>query len=193
MCIPCGPGLEISPVGIRLRVCVIEETRLATLTGFDTPSPSHSMHNLVSPVWKSEPEFRGTFGILSTCLSTLIICVWSAVHVDIPPQQNTVRGVLRRLGWLLAGLLAPDLLLFNAFSQWYHASRLHIDVSELLGSSPSRMGSILRVGSALRRKYSKVCDSRLCATTPKRSDLFNLGILCRGRWPQRDYCGIRRI
>lgn len=33
--------------------------------------------------WHTDPVFRGTWGIVSNCLSALIICVWSAVHVDI--------------------------------------------------------------------------------------------------------------
>ena len=74
--------------------------------------------------WQSDPDFRGTFNILSTCLSTLFICVWSAVHDDIPRGEQGVRATLRRVGWLVAGLLAPELLLYISFHQWCMARKI---------------------------------------------------------------------
>lgn len=73
-------------------------------------------------LWIPEPNFRGTFSIISTCISTLAICVWSAVHLDISPDREHDTSVfVRKSGWLLVGLLAPDMLLYLAFSQWYNA------------------------------------------------------------------------
>lgn len=66
--------------------------------------------------WKPEPTFRGTWDIIITCLSTLIFCVWSAVHIDIPKNPKT-RTLWPNLGWLLVGLLAPELLLYIAYKQ----------------------------------------------------------------------------
>ncbi|KAI9819453.1 MAG: hypothetical protein M1827_006900 [Pycnora praestabilis] len=34
----------------------------------------------------SEPSGRGTFSLLWSCLSTLLICVWTAQHEDVPPS-----------------------------------------------------------------------------------------------------------
>lgn len=66
--------------------------------------------------WKPEPTFRGTWDIIITCVSTLIFCVWSAVHIDIPKNPKT-RTLWPNLGWLLVGLLAPELLLYIAYKQ----------------------------------------------------------------------------
>ena len=38
--------------------------------------------------WKPEPNRRGTFGILSTCLVTLSLCVWTAIHLNIPSSEE---------------------------------------------------------------------------------------------------------
>jgi hypothetical protein len=59
--------------------------------------------------WKAEPGTRGTFSILSTCLLTLILCVWTAVHLNIPEYGKAASQIRRKLGWLLISLLAPEL------------------------------------------------------------------------------------
>ncbi|KAK7691904.1 hypothetical protein QCA50_005309 [Cerrena zonata] len=37
--------------------------------------------------WEAEPKSRGTFNILSICLSTIFICVWKAYHPDMPKKM----------------------------------------------------------------------------------------------------------
>lgn len=72
--------------------------------------------------WKPNPNCRGTFGIISTCVATLLICAWSAVHVDIPSREmSTSKRLVPKLGWLVMGLLAPDYLLYLAVGQWFNA------------------------------------------------------------------------
>ncbi|KLO15475.1 hypothetical protein SCHPADRAFT_263139 [Schizopora paradoxa] len=38
--------------------------------------------------WAPNPICRGTFEIISLCLSTVVICVWSSIHWDIPLQVS---------------------------------------------------------------------------------------------------------
>ena len=60
-------------------------------------------------VWKEQPNFRGTWGILSSCLITLSLCIWSAVHLNIPADNESWQWqTLRRTKWVLVGLLAPE-------------------------------------------------------------------------------------
>ncbi|GJE96399.1 hypothetical protein PsYK624_125950 [Phanerochaete sordida] len=66
--------------------------------------------------WHPDPTFRGTWGIVSTCVSTLIICVWNAIHFNIPPRDQKW-SFLHKLPWLLCGLFAPDLLIIVAGDQ----------------------------------------------------------------------------
>ena len=66
--------------------------------------------------WHSDPNVRGTWDIISTCLATLVICAWNAVHSDIHLHENPW-NFLHKLGWLLAGILAPDMLLYAACCQ----------------------------------------------------------------------------
>ena len=32
---------------------------------------------------RPEPKYRGTYSILSSCLITLTLCIWSAVHLNL--------------------------------------------------------------------------------------------------------------
>jgi hypothetical protein len=86
-------------------------------------------------VWKAESTTRGTLSILISCISTLVLCVWSAVHLNIPEQPNERERpylrkakwlklpkphksvpFIRKACWLVFGLLAPELVVFTA---WY--------------------------------------------------------------------------
>lgn len=55
--------------------------------------------------WYPQPTFRGTSRILSTCLITMDLCIWSVVHLNIPEPGGSWRQRGRKLGWLIARLL----------------------------------------------------------------------------------------
>ena len=73
---------------------------------FGNSSAAHS-----PATWKPEPRERGTFSIVSTCVITLSLCVWTAVHLNVPAHRDRWwQQTLRKLGWMLLGLLAPELV-----------------------------------------------------------------------------------
>jgi hypothetical protein len=60
--------------------------------------------------WHPEPNFRGTFSILSSCWITLILCLWSAVHLNIPAYGEHGKQKWKKLGFVLVGIIAPELV-----------------------------------------------------------------------------------
>ena len=66
--------------------------------------------------WKPSPETRGTFDILSTCIITMLLCVWTAVHLNVSPPGKVWESRLRKVGWMILALLAPELV---AYTAWY--------------------------------------------------------------------------
>jgi len=90
-------------------------------------SPTSNTTTLQTPafLWVQEPNVRGTFGILTFCLSTLIICAWSALHFDIPKRRHRRRDHLA-LGslWMMVAVLCPEGLLAAAIYQRIDASIL---------------------------------------------------------------------
>ncbi|KLO14055.1 hypothetical protein SCHPADRAFT_827044, partial [Schizopora paradoxa] len=77
--------------------------------------------------WVAEPSYRGTSGIALLCFSTSFICIWSAVHRDIPPhRQSTFRSLLRDTPLFLVALFAPELM--TVFAIYQFATARHVTV-----------------------------------------------------------------
>ena len=75
--------------------------------------------------WVPEPDGRGTWKILYSCVTTLILCVFSALHLNVgPDREPTWRWWMRKLKWVLIGVIAPEIILYTAGKQWFSAQRL---------------------------------------------------------------------
>jgi hypothetical protein len=87
-------------------------------TNTTTPSAPQSS-------WVAEPKQRGTFGIISLCLSTLVICIWSTLHFNIPIIRcTTTRRFFFQVTWMFIALLAPEFLLYLAINERINAGTL---------------------------------------------------------------------
>jgi hypothetical protein len=60
--------------------------------------------------WHPEPTFRGTYAILSNCIVTIGLCVWTTLHLNIPEYEKTLMQYLHKIAWLIIGLFAPELV-----------------------------------------------------------------------------------
>jgi hypothetical protein len=108
----------------------------------NTTTPSHPAYS-----WVENPRQRDTFGILSFSLTTMIICVWSAVHLDIPNTRHSpTRHFLTRLVWMLIALIAPEVLLFLAINQRIQAHALGKKAAKYLQSQPRAKPGMLARG-----------------------------------------------
>ncbi|KAK4445262.1 hypothetical protein QBC34DRAFT_333429 [Podospora aff. communis PSN243] len=78
------------------------------------PLPEH-------PVLVSSPKIRGTYSIVWTCLSVVLLCTWTVLHLNVPIETEETkgfRGWLRRKAylttratwWFLVALVAPELI-----------------------------------------------------------------------------------
>jgi hypothetical protein len=80
--------------------------------------------------WYSAPNFRGTWDIIVSCVLTLTICVWSALHLNVPSEVSTLKQRnLRRTRWILIGIFAPELVVSTAFAQYLTAKWLKKEIS----------------------------------------------------------------
>jgi hypothetical protein len=75
---------------------------------------------------------RDTISILISCFATLGLCVYSAVHLNVP-MKGEKRGwtLLRELKWCVIGLFAPELILYTAWRQLASAWQLRYEVEKL--------------------------------------------------------------
>lgn len=69
--------------------------------------------------WHGEPDGRGTFTILKTCLGTIILLCWSSVCPNVPKlRSNQISQLEPRLHLFLLALLGPDFVLMVALGQY---------------------------------------------------------------------------
>ena len=71
--------------------------------------------------WRPEPEGRGTWSILWSCLATIFICTWSALHLDVPKRHGRWYLLFRKLRWMLIAAAAPELTLARSAENFFEA------------------------------------------------------------------------
>ena len=88
-------------------------------------SPTNNSDTYEMLGWQSDPNGRGTFTVVSSCLLTLGICVYSAMHLNVPPyRESSLHFWFRTCKWGLLGVFGPELVIFLAWKQllqeiWY--------------------------------------------------------------------------
>lgn len=82
--------------------------------------------------WFSPPNLRGTADILWNCLSTLFICVYVVLHLNVPaPSDGELRIILRKIGLMFIGVLAPEFITWYAVDQYSRAQRSTEEIQNL--------------------------------------------------------------
>lgn len=72
--------------------------------------------------WVNEPDGRGTWSILSTCILTILLCCWSSVYPNIPARSDgPFEQGLGKFYLFLVGLIGPEILIVIALGQWSSA------------------------------------------------------------------------
>lgn len=83
--------------------------------------------------WVSDPNGRGTAGLVTSCVLTLGLCAWSALHLNIPPKGETQRQYWsRNVRWVLLGVFIPELVILAAWRQWASCRELSAELYHIL-------------------------------------------------------------
>ncbi|KIK53902.1 hypothetical protein GYMLUDRAFT_103216, partial [Collybiopsis luxurians FD-317 M1] len=68
---------------------------------------------------------RTLIQIVWSCISVLIACAWVSVHPNVPgPDESSWKVLQNRIGLMVIGLIAPELLVLWAARQWFAARKL---------------------------------------------------------------------
>ena len=72
--------------------------------------------------WQFADSSRSSWDILWTCLSTIIACTWTALHVPVPRRDRTeiVSNVLKVVAWICT-ILAPEFMAGIAAEELWQA------------------------------------------------------------------------
>lgn len=74
--------------------------------------------------WVSQPNFRGSYDIICTSLTTIFISTYSMLVLNIPrPKDRPIRNVGRKILWMTLGILGPEFPLTYAAGQWSRACK----------------------------------------------------------------------
>jgi hypothetical protein len=78
-----------------------------------------------------EDNQRDTISLLISCFATLGLCVYSAVHLNVPRKaERNYWTLFRELQWCILGLFAPELILYTAWRQLASARQLRFEVEQ---------------------------------------------------------------
>jgi hypothetical protein len=73
---------------------------------------------------------RDTISLLISCLATLGLCVYTAVHLNVPTKgERHFQTLVREFKWCIIGLFAPELVLYTAWRQYASAKQLCEELS----------------------------------------------------------------
>src|SRR5271154_5593087 len=88
-----------------------------------------------SPGYVAGPVGRGTIGLITTCVITLSLCLWTAVHMNVPGREireSYSRRFAQKLSWALLAVFAPEVVVWRAFDQFIEALNLGVAINEWL-------------------------------------------------------------
>jgi hypothetical protein len=69
--------------------------------------------------WVGQPNFRGTFDILWTCLFTVFISTYTILCLNLPtPKESAWHVIGRKLFWMGLSIAGPEFVLTYASGQW---------------------------------------------------------------------------
>lgn len=88
------------------------------MTTFDTACT----HPQTTVNFVSGPDARGTFDILWQCLSISLLCTYTSLHLNVPPQElpdgwpRKRKRFLNKIRWMIFAILAPEYIPGKAYS-----------------------------------------------------------------------------
>lgn len=113
----------------------------------------HYQDDMPAPAWVDSPDIRGTFDILQSCVLTLIACIYTALHLDIPTKTAWHDVFLYKLKWTVITLFAPEISLYMAADQLQQAWSLKSKLCELQRNhSPEKDHVRLPLNQSLPKK-----------------------------------------
>lgn len=94
------------------------------------PTVTSSPTSLSSPEYVPDPSGRGTVGLLTTCILTLTLCVWTAIHMNIDQSTSWWTRFLHKASWAFLATIAPEVVLWRAWSQFWVARQLYKEMNK---------------------------------------------------------------
>ena len=133
--------------------------------------------------WEPDPgNGRGTWTVLSSCIITLTLCVYSSLHLNIPAHKtSTASTFAMKAKYVVFGLLAPEVIAYNAWRQRTVASSITAQLRTARGGKKDRSWSQFKTVSQrmLQGITSWSCRLVRCLKEKQNEVIFKL-FQCHG-------------
>ncbi len=126
-----------------------------------------ALKKIHGPTWVDTPQIRGTATILWSCLLTLLACVYTVLHLNVPAKRGGLKFLRNKILWMLAALVAPEVLVYMASSQFFKAWRLRRELAKLEKSDDIERGSSLSTSDTTLRGSLEDDDELLTRSLSK--------------------------
>jgi hypothetical protein len=83
-----------------------------------------ALSTIRAPSFVESSDFRGTTDILYSCVVTLVACIYTALHLNVPTKSGLGHALRSKGKWVFIGLIAPELVLYLAIAQFLQARKL---------------------------------------------------------------------
>ncbi|KAI0506364.1 hypothetical protein F5B22DRAFT_623967 [Xylaria bambusicola] len=112
-----------------------------------------TLRTQLAPSWSTTSPIRSTAGILWTAVTTLSLCVYTVIHVNVPLRSETRWKFYRRKAWwVLAAILAPEYALWAAFEQWDSARLLRNKLQKYKPEERNETGPVEKEGQKMQEE-----------------------------------------
>lgn len=81
--------------------------------------------------WVNQPDGRGTWSIIQTCVVTLVLCSYSSLVLNVFSGKGRISFMKDKLRWMLFTLFWPEITLGVAYEQWESASQCVEDFTKM--------------------------------------------------------------
>jgi hypothetical protein len=97
------------------------------------PNNTEALRTVFISSWMPPAKVRGTSDVLWSCVVTLSLCVYTAIHLNVPPADEGYFAFWRRkTKWVLLAIFAPEIVVYTAFQQWSEAKKTIRELNYLI-------------------------------------------------------------
>lgn len=125
-----------------------------------------ALNDEIADGWVKSARSRGTADLLWSCITTLTLCVYTAIHLNIPRIGGSRRKQhARKAKWTTIGIFAPEFVLFTAWQQFWSAKKLCTELDRIYREQ-NKEKLAESVQPSKIEKGTKVCSNNLIDAFP---------------------------
>ena len=106
----------------------------------------------------------------------MLLCIWTSLHLNVPEHRKEHLQKYHKLGWMVLGLLAPELVVWNAWEQRKRVKQLNARMKEIgfMLKEPKAPGRV-------SRWFNRASQKIRAPLTPDNEDPHELADLMSSR------------